>query len=571
MFLVMIETQASITAHLDRHQVNEGESVNLTIEAEGQISTMPNTDVLNNDFDVMGVASGSRVNIINGRVNASTTWNISLMPKRSGELTIPSLTINGEQTPALALRVNEASTSLSPDATTPVFIETEVDKMDPYVQGMVLYTMRVFYTVNLANASLSDPQADNALIHRMGEDRNYSEVRNGMTYLVVERQYAIFPQISGELVLEAPILDGQIPVNTNTSQRDYLFNRMMQTRSIRLRGDPYQLSVQPRPDKNVSAHWLPAESVELTETWEPAQGELTVSEPLTRIITINASAMTGEQLPDLQFPEMDGFKIYPDPAQPNTHDLPNNVSGEKTLRLAYLPAQPGTYTLPSVTLNWWDTKSDQQRVATLPERVVEVKPAINTQHIPTQPTPVPGFNELTQPEPSNKAEGDSFLAPKSDEEMALVSKTSQTLWFWASLIFAVLWLLTLGLLWRNRRTRINRAEQSVVQAKSNNTNKARKQFLSACNKNDPKLARQALLRWAAIHWPQYPPAGLDELALRLNNKEAGDVLNELDRVLYQDKGASWNGQKLAQAIKLLPEQTIDSDKEIKLPDLYVRN
>ncbi len=570
LFLVIIETQASITADLDRYQVNEGESVHLTIEAEGQISIMPNTDALNKDFDVMGVASGSRVNIINGRVNASTTWNISLMPKRSGELTIPSLTINDEQTPALALRVNEASKSLSSDATTPVFIETEVDKMDPYVQGMVLYTMRVFYKVDLANASLSDPQADNALIHRIGEDRNYTEVRNGMTYLVVERQYAIFPQISGELVLVAPILDGQIPVKT--SQRDYLFNRMMmQARPIRLRGEPYQLSVQPRPDQNVSAHWLPAESVELTETWEPAQGELTVSEPLTRIITIEASAMTGEQLPDLQFPELEGFKIYPDRTQPNTHDLPNNVSGEKTLRLAYLPARPGTFTLPSVTLNWWDTKSDQQRVATLPERVVEVKPAKNRQHMPTQPTLVPGLNGSTQTGPSNKTEGDSFLTPQSGGEMAPLSKTSQTMWFWISLAFAVLWLLTLGLWWRNRRVSINREEQSVDQAKPENTNKARKQFLSACNKNDPKLARQALLRWAAILWPQSPPAGLNELALRLNNEEASDALNELDRALYQDKSVSWDGQELAQKIKLFPEQVISSDKEIKLPDLYVRS
>ncbi len=570
LFLVIMETQASITAYLDRDQVSEGESVHLTIEAEGQISTMPNTDTLNKDFDVMGVASGSRVNIINGRVNASTTWNISLIPKRSGELTIPSLRINGKQTPALALRVNEASESLSSDATTPVFIETEVDKMDPYVQGMVLYTMRVFYTVNLANASLSDPQADNALIHRMGEDRNYSEVRNGVTYQVVERQYAIFPQTSGELVLAAPILDAQIP--ESTSQRDYLFNRMMmQTRPMRLRGDPYQLSVQPRPDQNGSAHWLPAESVELTETWEPAQGELTVSEPLTRIITIKASSMTGEQLPDLQFPELEGFKIYPDRTQPKTHNLPNNVSGEKTLRLAYLPAQAGTFTLPSVTLNWWDTESDQQRVATLPERVVEVKPAKNRQHMSTQLAPFPGMNELTQPAPSNKIEGDSFLTPQSGGDMAPLLKTSQTVWFWVSLVFAVLWLLTLGLWWRNRRAPINREEQGIDQAKPENTNKARKQFLSACNKNDPKLARQALLNWAAINWPKSPPAGLDELALRLNNEEAGAALNELDRVLYQDKSASWDGQKLAQAIKLLPDQTIDSNKEIKLPDLYVRS
>jgi hypothetical protein len=191
--------------------------------------------------------------------------------------------------------------------------------------------------------------------------------------------------------------------------------------------------------------------------------------------------------------------------------------------------------------------------------------------MPTQPTLVPGLNGSTQTGPSNKTEDDSFLTPQSGEDLALLSKTSQTMWFWISLAFAALWLLTLGLWWRNRRVPINREEQSVDQVKPENTNKARKQFLSACNKNDPKLARQALLRWAAIHWPQSPPAGLDELALRLTNEEAGAALTELDRVLYQDKGASWDGQELARVIKLFPEQVIFSDKEMKLPDLYVRS
>ncbi len=42
-------------------------------------------------------------------------------------------------------------------------------------------------------------------------------------------------------------------------------------------------------------------------------------------------------------------------------------------------------------------------------------------------------------------------------------------------------------------------------------------------------------------------------------------------MLYQDKGASWDGQELVQAIKLFPEQMIDSDKEMRLPSLYVRS
>ena len=429
----------------------------------------------------------------------------------------------------------------------------------------MLYTVRVFYTVNLANASLSDPQAENAVIRSMGEDRNYSDVRNGVAYQVVERQYAIFPQTSGELVLNAPILDAQVP--ERTSQRDYFFDRMMMgTRPVRLRGDPYILTVRPRPDENVGPNWLPAESVELTETWQPEPGQLAVNEPLTRTITIKASAMAGEQLPDLELPEIDGFKIYPDRTQAETHDLPNNVIGEKTLRIAYIPAQPGNYTLPPITLNWWDTKTDQQRVATLPERVIEVKPAENTQHTSVQPIQ---SHELQSADTSNKTINDNALLSMPGAET--VSKANDTVWFWISLAFAALWLVTLGLWWRNRRAPMTPPEKNTRPINTENANKARKQFLSACRNNDPKLARQTLLQWAAMYWPQSPPAGLDDLALRLDNEEASAALTVLDSALYQNNGASWDGRKLAQAINKLPEQTRESEEKVVLPGLYVRS
>ena len=82
---------ADLQAWLDRTRVAEGETVRLTLEAQGQVSGRPETAPLEQDFEVLGMSTGSRLNIVNGRTDARTTWTLTLSPRRSGTLTVPSL------------------------------------------------------------------------------------------------------------------------------------------------------------------------------------------------------------------------------------------------------------------------------------------------------------------------------------------------------------------------------------------------------------------------------------------------------------------------------------------------
>ncbi|MGD8589528.1 MAG: BatD family protein, partial [Chromatiales bacterium] len=348
--------QAELSAFLTAGRISMGDTVQLQVEAEGQISASPDTQPLEQDFDVLGVASGSRVNIINGRMDSRSTWSITLSPKRSGTLTIPPLELHGEQTQPLTLQVSEVP--VMEDGTAgndPVFIETEVDISDPYVQGMLLYTLRLFYEVKLMGGRLSEPKLDNALVRRLGKDREYHTERNGRRYRVLERQYAIFPQTSGKLELPAPILEARIPdkrPKSNSLLRDLLKRDPLMdgsrlsdlyttTHPIRVRGKPRVLQVRPRPAQMQAHHWLPAQNLVLIESWKPAQGELRVGNPLTRSIIIKARGATGAQLPELAPGYVDGFKVYPDRSQTDTLDLEQGVEGEKKQNVAYVPLQPG--------------------------------------------------------------------------------------------------------------------------------------------------------------------------------------------------------------------------------------
>lgn len=576
-YLCLINTQAwaALTAHLDRQRIIEGETVRLTIEAAGQIAAMPDTRALHQDFEVTGAMSGSRVNIVNGKMDSRTTWTISLIPLRSGELTIPSLKIDGEYTPELKLQVIEASagTDTDTDAVAPIFIETEVDKIDPYVQGMVRYTQRVFLAVSLAQGSLSEPEHENALVQKLGEDREYVAQRNDRSYTVIERQFAIFPQTSGLMVIPAPVLNAQIPQSSNRSSP--FFDRLFtNTRPVRLRGEAITLEVRQRPDQSKSPYWLPAESVTLRETWQPENNSVNFGDPVTRSITIEALGVAGEQLPEPKFSDQEGFKVYPDRAQSSTQHLSDNVQGEKTLRLAYMPTQPGKHILPAFAIHWWDTTTDSARTATLPERIIEVLPEADQQNNTTMPAQ--NFVDPNETGSMPQTRQNLSSAPLFQAERLATNAAGQAIghtgWFWATWLFAALWLMTLGILWRKRHD----ARQSATEAKtspveSQNTREARKRFLTACQNNNPREARHCLLKWAAAHWPDTPPKGLDELALRLSDLAAREALKQLDRVLYRHTEENWNGSELGKLISRLPEhdqQSKNIASKRALPNLY---
>jgi hypothetical protein len=541
---------------------------------------------LNKDFEVLGVANGSRVNLINGKMEVHSTWSITLSPKHSGKLTVPALELNGEQTQPLTLQVSEVPVMDGAAGGNPVFIETEVDRSDPYVQGMVLYTLRLFYEVKLMGGRISEPQLDNALVRRLGKDKEYYSERNGHQYRVLKRQYAIFPQASGRLELPAPVLEARIPdtsAERNSLLEDLLTrdprmngsrlgNLYTVTRPIRARGEAKTLQVRPRPAQMQASHWLPAENLILIETWKPERTELRVGDPLTRSITLKAKGVTGEQLPVLDPGYVDGFKVYPDRSQADTLDLDQGVEGEKTQHVAFVPLRPGSYTLPAVRLHWWDTNSDRERVAELPQRQVEVLPALAGQGMPGQTatsseptvpgTPVPAADRVTaQQTPA----GTAGLTASNDSRIF----SHVGVWPWVSLLFASLWLATLLLWWRGRGAVAERQPGKELQeTRQTHAAEARSRFLSACRANDAQQARRSLLEWAATHWPDAPPAGLGELARRLDDPQVVEALQGLDRSLYRGDSQGWVGSVLAQRLGKLPKQKLATGNRSPLPDLY---
>lgn len=552
---------ADMNAWLDRTRIGEGETVQLKLEAQGQVSGRPDTTPLEQDFEILGMSTGSRVNIVNGRTDATTTWVLTLSPRRSGKLAIPALHVGNHRSAPLSLEVSEAPAPAS-GGDADILIETRVEPRTPYVQGQVLYTIRLLHAVPISSGSLSEPAAENILVQRLGEDRESAAIRNGRRYQLIERRYALFPQASGPLELAAPVFNGEIPdANRRRASplkrffgNDPFFgddpfdDLLTPTRRVRVRGQAEKVDVMPRPAATQGAHWLPAQRLELKGDWQPDSSDIQIGEPVSLLLELEAQGLTAGQLPDLVPETLDGFTVYPDQAQRQTDSGDAGVTGHLRQKIAFIPERTGDLTLPAIEVHWWDTQADRERVATLPGRMLRVLPATGQPAQATRESPPSVTMTGDKPEPAIPA---TPLPAEAEPQPSLIPAPGA--WPWISAALATGWLLTLVIWWRRAHGfRAAAGEKPPFTPKSPGTAAARKQFLAACHNSDATNAHRSLLAWAAAHWPTDPPGGLEALAQRLPDPETRAALAELNRARYREDG-QWNGTRLLQCLKRLPE------------------
>ena len=515
-----LQLWAAAKAVFDRTSIFVDETVNLILEVDQQIQNeSPDLSPLQADFRIVGQRTSSQVQINNGQQTAQTRWIIQLEPKHSGTIRLPALTIAGEQTAAVTLTVKERPAEDAKQVAENLFLEVQAQPESPYVQSQIRYTIRFYYSVPLLEGNLAEPEPRDAVVERLGEDIAYQTSRNGRRYNVIERNYAIFPEKSGELSIPAITFQGRI-ADQGRSQSRLLG---LASRRLRLNSDPLLIQVRPRPADYKGKHWLPSAKLTLEERWPQQPPQLRVGEPVTRTLTLNAQGLNANQLPSLPIPEIPHIRTYSD--QPTTQDSHDNtwIFGRREQRVAVVPSKAGEFTLPEIRLHWWDTENDKPQVALIPARSITVLPAANA---PNQPLPQETPAVVIAPTPQVSA------APTAG------------IWPWISAALLCLWLLTLAAWWRKHRAD---KPVSTITKEAPAIGNARRALRQACRDNNAPAAAKALVAWAAAQWPQSPPHNLGALAARL--ARGADAVRELDRHLYASSTNPWQGATLWEELK----------------------
>ena len=560
---------AKVTAQVDRELMSDDEALRLIIEAEGKDKdSEPDLSPLSKDFEVRGSSQSSRMQIINGQTNSSKQWQITLLPKRTGELIIPPITVGSKTTQPIKVKVVSAA-QLNPQSAkdNPIFVEATVDTTTPYVQEQVILTIRFYHRTELRSGSLSEPEIDNAVVEKLGDDTNSRAQKNGQIYGVIERRYAIFPQQSGPLEIPAIRFEGTIPDNRRSQRTDPFgrgffndpFDMMQSTKSIRRKSESIQLNVKTIPNNFSGKQWLPAHSLQLREQWSPENPTFEVGKPVTRTITVISEGLTAAQLPILDIPSLDKANIYPDQNAQENRANDNGIVGLLQQKLAFLPSAPGTVTLPEISVPWWNTQTKRFEVATLPAKQIAITGTAKT------PSSVNSPSILTDSETQTLESNDSDI-----ETQRVIHKTA-SYWPWISALFAALWLIT-TFLWQQER---KKSPSTTEPVKSDNRNavsldKLKHAIQTHSLNNDATATRTALIQWAQQYWPKHPIRNLGDIKRLCSHQACAEQIQKLDSSLYtQDH--NWDGSQLYHTLEAWMDNYRNSSKQTnhhKLPGLY---
>ncbi len=578
--LVVGPVLAAVSAHVDRLVLSEAETFRLTIELSGQGgSGEPDFSVLRRDFDILGTGKSTQVSITNGRMDARTEWVVNLAPRRSGELTIPPVPVGVESTEAISIKVKEAVPGEDGGDSRDVIVETEVDNAEPYLLSQVVYTVRLLYSSEVASGQLSSPEAEGAVIHRLGEDVRYQTRREGRAYWTLERRFAVFPQTAAQVLIRSPVFSGDIPVkNRGQSSRFDAFGAFdrffQQTRPVRERGPELTLDVRLPPPSARGSDWLPAKHLTLTEAWEPDPPEFRVGEPVTRHVIITAWGADDAQLPTLELPSDEVFKAYPERETRDSREQDNNLVSRRVQRVTLVPTEEGKFTLPELQLRWWDTSGDREKLAILPARTILVQAQAPSRQGATSPSPTfgadraPAGRDGSGPQPSAAGSEGGVSWPRLAD-----------LWPWLAGALLIAWFATLWLWRRDRQSAAKPRPQSMEapaepeEPEALSARAARNALDQACRADDARAARDAVLAWATAVWHDNAPNTLVELAERFKNPRAHEAIALLDRAIYTRNEAGWNGRRFWEAVSPVlrkPEKPRKKSEQHPLPELSPR-
>ncbi len=516
---------AEITVKVPRRTVKLNESIQVTFKSDQKIKAQPDFKPLQADFEILSQNQNSSTRIINGQIDHDYSWNVVLMSKKEGNVTIPPIRFGPYQSEPVTIQVTEAQAAAKGD---PIYFEVEISPTGQvYEQSQVVYTVRFYRAVNLYNGRISDISVSDpdTIVESLGEDKEYDQMSGGTRYLVLERKYAVFPQHAGELTFSPIVFEGQIVTGGRS-----IFN--MQTQHTYLTSDPIKISVKPIPPPFTRQNWLAAQDVKLVDEWSGDIAKVKAGEPITRTVTIMADGCLASQIPNLNIPLPEHLKQYPDKPQTYNQTAGAGNTGVKQIKIALIASEPGSITLPEIQVNWWDVKANRMRTSSLPELTLQV---LNDPV--AAPAPVP-------------------------EAIAPAKPHSVPIWAWLLIGLNGIWMFALLVIWIKGRKPKKSLENDA------SLSRIRQGLKDACLASDAKGAEKALLAWAKLTYPKLKPLNLGSLT----DYVTGDLLEEvedLNESLYSPH-TLWNGKDLWQAFQAFKPAKAKSSEgaEAVLKDLY---
>jgi len=367
----------SFTASVDRTEISLDEQLTLELNVGGDAQNLPApSDPKIPGFQVYGSGTTQQISYVNGVVQASVSHSFVLVPRETGEFVIPPQEISYKgtryATKPIKITVTQASrpqqrsgqqenepsgrqeSTRSGDRD--FFIEAFADKDTAYVNEQVTLTFRFYQGKRLhTNPDYTPPTTTGFWVEDLPPQKNYNKDVGGRVYYVAEIKTALFPTSPGDKAIGKASLNIKQDDLFSLFDRDpfgFFDRRQHSNRPIYLETDPLEVVVLPLPAEGKPSDFSGSVGqFKMSTSIDKTQIE--VNQPVTVKIKLSGKGNI-KTLPEPQVPEMEGFRVFSSGKSENVSKAGYVVGGSKTFELTFVPKEPGEYTIPAITSNYFD-------------------------------------------------------------------------------------------------------------------------------------------------------------------------------------------------------------------------
>ena len=537
--LFSLVTRAELQVQIEPNPVSINDSFQMTLTQDDSKGTgVPDLSGLQKNFLILGTERHVSYSIINGQSTSSNQWIITLKALKAGIITIPAIKMGTEQSKEMTINVDagEQQQQTAPGSKQQdLMLKTEVNVEKPYVNQQIVYTVKLYNSKRLLDAEYQAPQVENGLVIPLGEAKRYQALENNTTYVVEEQKYAIYPQKSGTLKINSPSFTAL--VFDGNPQR------------VKVQDKEITLQVRPIPQQYQGKMWLPAEQVKLSEQYENANQTMNQGSTLIRTVTLEGVAVPAQLLPNLNFAGTDKFNVYPEKGTDRNQIKQGELVGSIEFKVTYLFNKSGKVTIPELQVPWFNIKTGKAEVAVLAPKTIEITSSVNA---------ASGSNTTNQSVPNKTGTDSTQTASRSPYKTT--DREGQNWTLVMAVFFACAWIGTMLLwAWQKHRIALGRGQYK----------KSLDQLKKACTNCNPKEARDSLLAWASLHWPDAKILNLTDLTQLVRDAHLQKQLQLLSQVLYKsNEKALWRGDELLRAVYAIKKsKSRKARKPVGLPPI----
>ena len=387
--------EVKVVISVDKNKVEIGSHIRLTVGVEGAFDTdIPKLSMPESFSLMFGPSVSTQTTIINNVVKVFRGFMYGFSPREKGRFEIGPVTLDYKgrtytsnsisievvaRTPFESIIDEKSDTSgQRVDINKMVFVELKTDKQEAYIYEEIIQSFKLYFQKGLPIDDLDYVAAStkNFLAEKLGEERRYEEVRDGILYNVIELRTALFPLVSGIIKIPSASFKCNIIIRQQRN-RGSLFDEFMggggRRYPVERSTEPVKMTIKPLPVVGKPEGFTGAVG-KYTMDVLAKPTKLKVGDPITLAINIRGEGNIQTIGEPLLAPEgMKDFKAYNFEAKVTITGRGHGIKGEKLFNKVIEPQSEDSGVIPGISFSYFDPELEKYKTITHAPIPIEVE------------------------------------------------------------------------------------------------------------------------------------------------------------------------------------------------------